>query len=431
MITKEEVLRALSNVEEPDLKKDLVTLNMIEDILIDGNHLTFSVVLTTPACPLKALIENACRNAIAHFISKEIIVDVKMTSRVTTQKNQPLSNIRNIIVVASGKGGVGKSTVSANLALGLAQRGAKVGLIDADIYGPSIPIMFGLETARPNATQTEDGKTRIEPIEKYGIKLLSIGFFTDPNQPIPWRGPMASNAIKQLFNDADWGELDYLVVDLPPGTGDIHITLTQNYPVAGAVIVTTPQNVALSDAKKGIEDKEFDLLLEYDQIKKRTRFLGIQLNVDYENKVPLFLGVLNGSFIFMADLIKQINISSEISFVKVSSYNGSDTSSGVVKEVIGLDVNLKNRDVIIVEDIVDTGITLSYILELVKAQSPASVSVCTLLLKPNSLQKEIDEIAYVGFEIQNEFVVGYGLDYKGLGRNLTDIYRAIPTPSET
>jgi ATP-binding protein involved in chromosome partitioning len=252
MITKEEVLRALSNVEEPDLKKDLVTLNMIEDILIDGNHLTFSVVLTTPACPLKALIENACRNAIAHFISKDIIVDVKMTSRVTTQKNQPLSNIRNIIVVASGKGGVGKSTVSANLALGLAKRGAKVGLIDADIYGPSIPIMFGLETARPNATQTEDGKTRIEPIEKYGIKLLSIGFFTDPNQPIPWRGPMASNAIKQLFNDADWGELDYLVVDLPPGTGDIHITLTQNYPVAGAVIVTTPQNVALSDAKKGI-----------------------------------------------------------------------------------------------------------------------------------------------------------------------------------
>lgn len=252
MITQEQVLKALSHVEEPDLKKDLVTLKMIEDIIIEGNKLSFSVVLTTPACPLKALIENACRNAIGHFISKDIVVDVKMTSRVTTQKNQPLSNIRNIIVVASGKGGVGKSTVSGNLALGLAKRGARVGLIDADIYGPSIPIMFGLETARPNATQTADGKTRIDPIEKYGIKLLSIGFFTDPNQPIPWRGPMASNAIKQLFNDADWGELDYLVVDLPPGTGDIHITLTQNYPVAGAVIVTTPQNVALSDAKKGI-----------------------------------------------------------------------------------------------------------------------------------------------------------------------------------
>ncbi|MBC8053584.1 MAG: hypoxanthine phosphoribosyltransferase [Sphingobacteriaceae bacterium] len=180
-----------------------------------------------------------------------------------------------------------------------------------------------------------------------------------------------------------------------------------------------------------IEDKEFDLLLEYDQIKKRIRFLGIQLNVDYEKRVPVFLGVLNGSFIFMADLIKQINVSSEISFVKVSSYNGNDTSSGVVKEVLGLDMNLKNRDVIIVEDIVDTGITLSYLIEKIKAQEPASISVCTLLLKPLSLQREIEEIDYVGFEIQNEFVVGYGLDYKGLGRNLTDIYRAISVPSET
>jgi hypoxanthine phosphoribosyltransferase len=179
-----------------------------------------------------------------------------------------------------------------------------------------------------------------------------------------------------------------------------------------------------------IEDKEFDLLLEYDQIKKRIRFLGIQLNVDYENKVPIFLGVLNGSFIFMADLIKEINISSEISFVKVSSYGGNDTSSGVIKEVIGLDINLKNRDVIIVEDIVDTGITLSYLLEKVNAQQPASVAVCTLLYKPGSLKTEV-EINYAGFEIPNEFVVGYGLDYKGLGRNLTDIYRAVPVPSDT
>lgn len=252
MITQEQVLSALSTVQEPDLKKDLVTLKMIEDIVIDGNSLTFSVVLTTPACPLKALIESSCRQAIAQFIGDDIVVNILMTSRVTTPQNQPLSNIKNIIVVASGKGGVGKSTVSTNIALGLAKKGAKVGLIDADIYGPSIPIMFGLEGAKPNATQNAEGKTRIEPIEKYGIKLLSIGFFTDPNQPIPWRGPMASNAIKQLFNDADWGELDYLVVDLPPGTGDIHITLTQGFPIAGAVIVTTPQNVALSDAKKGM-----------------------------------------------------------------------------------------------------------------------------------------------------------------------------------
>src|SRR5476651_177202 len=250
-ITKEQVLQALGNVEEPDLKKDLVTLNMIQDIHIEGNNLSFSVILTTPACPLKALIENACRNAISHFISKDIVVNVNMTSRVTSQKNTGVPGVKNIIAVASGKGGVGKSTVSVNLALGLAKTGAKVGLIDADIYGPSIPIMFGLEGARPKAAQV-DGKTRIEPIEKYGIKLLSIGFFTDPNQPVPWRGPMVSTAVKQLFNDADWGELDYLVVDLPPGTGDIHITVTQSFPVTGAVIVTTPQNVALADARKGI-----------------------------------------------------------------------------------------------------------------------------------------------------------------------------------
>jgi len=252
IITREQVLKALSYVEEPDLKKDLVTLNMIEDINIEGNHVSFSVILTTPACPLKEVIENACRNAITHFVSPDAQVTVHMKSRVTTQKDQPLKNIRNIIVVASGKGGVGKSTVSANLALGLSKKGAKVGLIDADIYGPSIPIMFGVEGARPKGSQGADGKTRIEPIEKFGIKMLSIGFFTDPNQPVPWRGPMVSTAVKQLFNDADWGELDYLIVDLPPGTGDIHITLSQTYPVAGAVIVTTPQNVALSDARKGI-----------------------------------------------------------------------------------------------------------------------------------------------------------------------------------
>ncbi|MCJ8211725.1 Mrp/NBP35 family ATP-binding protein [Mucilaginibacter sp. RS28] len=251
MITKEQVLQALSHVEEPDLKKDLVTLNMIQDIEIQDNKLRFSVVLTTPACPLKGLIENACRNAISHFISPEVQVEINMTSRVTTQKNTGVPGVKNIIAVASGKGGVGKSTVAANLALALSQTGAKVGLIDADIYGPSVPIMFGLEGARPQASQV-NGKTRIEPIEKYGIKLLSIGFFTDPNQPVPWRGPMVSTAVKQLFNDADWGELDYLVVDLPPGTGDVHITVTQTFPVTGAVIVTTPQNVALADARKGI-----------------------------------------------------------------------------------------------------------------------------------------------------------------------------------
>ncbi len=286
MITKEQVLQALSNVEEPDLKKDLVTLNMIQDIHIDGNKLSFSVILTTPACPLKALIENACRNAIGYFISKEIEVTVNMTSRVTSQKNTGVPDVKNIIAVASGKGGVGKSTVAVNLALGLAKSGAKVGLIDADIYGPSIPIMFGLEGVRPKSTQV-DGKTRIEPIFKYGIKVLSIGFFTDPNQPVPWRGPMISTAVKQLFNDADWGELDYLVVDLPPGTGDIHITVTQSFPVTGAVIVTTPQKVALADARKGIGMFLMDSI--------NVPLLGIVENMSYftpaelpENKYYIF-----------------------------------------------------------------------------------------------------------------------------------------------
>lgn len=252
MITSEQVFSALRYVEDPDLKKDLVSLNMIEDLKIEGNKVSFSVVLTTPACPMKDMLENACRNAILHFVSKDAEISIQMTSRVTSRMEPGLKDIKNIIVVASGKGGVGKSTVAVNLALGLARKGARVGLIDADIYGPSIPIMFGVEGARPNASQNSEGKTRIEPIEKYGIKLLSIGFFTDPNQPVPWRGPMVSTAVKQLFNDADWGELDYLIVDLPPGTGDIHITITQGFPITGAVIVTTPQNVALADARKGL-----------------------------------------------------------------------------------------------------------------------------------------------------------------------------------
>ena len=175
-----------------------------------------------------------------------------MTSNVIGKQGAQVSGIKNIILVSSGKGGVGKSTVAANLALALHAKGAKTGLLDADIYGPSLPIMFGLEGAKPGSVEMPDGQVKIEPLEKFGLKLLSIGFFTDPNQPIPWRGPMTTSAIKQLFNDAHWGELDYLVVDMPPGTGDIHITVSQTFPIAGAVIVTTPQHVALADAVKGI-----------------------------------------------------------------------------------------------------------------------------------------------------------------------------------
>lgn len=252
MVTKEQILNALSYVEEPDLKKDLVTLNMIQNIGIEGEKISFDVILTTPACPLKDHIEHACRNAIAHFIDKNLEVQINMTSNVIGKQGAQVSGIKNIILVSSGKGGVGKSTVAANLALALQAKGAKTGLLDADIYGPSLPIMFGLEGAKPGSVEMPDGQVKIEPLEKFGLKLLSIGFFTDPNQPIPWRGPMTTSAIKQLFNDAHWGELDYLVVDMPPGTGDIHITVSQTFPIAGAVIVTTPQQVALADAVKGI-----------------------------------------------------------------------------------------------------------------------------------------------------------------------------------
>ncbi|MCJ0741535.1 Mrp/NBP35 family ATP-binding protein [Pedobacter montanisoli] len=253
IITEENILAALRNVEDPDLKKDLVTLNMIKDVKINDKNIAFTLELTTPACPLKDMLKNACVNAIKHFVAADAIIDINITSRVSKPVDtSQLKAIKNIILVSSGKGGVGKSTVASNLAITLAKNGAKVGLIDADIYGPSVPTMFNLVGAKPSAKETEDGKTLIEPIEQYGIKLLSLGFFADPDQPVPWRGPMASNAIKQLFNDADWGALDYLLVDLPPGTGDIHITICQTFPIAGAVIVTTPQQVALADTRKGL-----------------------------------------------------------------------------------------------------------------------------------------------------------------------------------
>ncbi|WP_131538183.1 Mrp/NBP35 family ATP-binding protein [Pedobacter nototheniae] len=252
-ISSQQVLDALKNVEDPDLKKDLVTLNMIKDLHIVDKQISFTLELTTPACPMKDMLTNACTNAIKHFVLADAEVSIKVTSRVTQSiSSSSLDNIKNIILVSSGKGGVGKSTVASNLAVVLAKDGAKVGLIDADIYGPSVPTMFDLVNAKPGAVETADGKTKILPIEKYGIKLLSLGFFADPDQPVPWRGPMASNAIKQLFNDTNWGELDYLIVDLPPGTGDIHITITQSFPIAGAVVVTTPQQVALADTKKGL-----------------------------------------------------------------------------------------------------------------------------------------------------------------------------------
>src|SRR6187399_667985 len=253
-MTNEDILKALSNVQEPDLGKDLVTLNMVKDVSINGNNVSFTVVLTTPACPLKDHIKNACINAIKLMIDKNANVTVNFTSNTSTTRlkgDNQLPGVKNIICVVSGKGGVGKSTVSSNLALALAKGGASVGLMDADIYGPSIPIMFGVRGERPMMKEV-NGKGMIVPLERFGIKLMSIGLLVDEKSAVVWRGPMASSAIKQFATDVFWDELDYLIIDMPPGTGDIHLTLMQTVPVTGIVVVTTPQDVALADAKKGI-----------------------------------------------------------------------------------------------------------------------------------------------------------------------------------
>jgi ATP-binding protein involved in chromosome partitioning len=289
-MTNEDILKALSNVQEPDLGKDLVTLNMIQNLAIDGNNVSFTIVLTTPACPMKEHMQNACMNAIKILVNKEAVVTVNFTSNTTSNRTDPktiLSGVKNIIAVVSGKGGVGKSTVAANLALALAADGVtKVGLMDADIYGPSQHIMFGIRGERP-MMKDNGGKGLIVPIEKFGIKVMSIGLLIDEKQAVVWRGPMVSSAIKQFVSEVDWGELDYLVIDMPPGTGDIHLTIVQTVPVTGVIVVTTPQLIALADAKKGIA--------MFGQAQLKVPVIGLVENMAYftpaelpENKYYLF-----------------------------------------------------------------------------------------------------------------------------------------------
>ncbi|KAB2909301.1 MAG: iron-sulfur cluster carrier protein ApbC [Ignavibacteriales bacterium] len=273
-INQESVLKALSTVIEPDLKKDLVTLNMIDKLQIDGNNISFDVVLTTPACPLKDKMKNDCLIAIRKEIPEVGEININMPARVSSFSSRQniggfLDNVKNTIAIASGKGGVGKSTVAVNLAVSLALEGAKVGLIDADIYGPSIPLMLGINE-KPLVRQVEN-KIRILPLTKYGIQLMSIGFLVDDNQAIIWRGPMASGAVKQFMTDVDWDDLDYLLFDMPPGTGDIQLTLCQVIPLTGAVIVTTPQDVSLADARKAAQMFE----------KVNVPVLGVVENMSY------------------------------------------------------------------------------------------------------------------------------------------------------
>lgn len=276
MLSKDKILYALSQVQEPDLGKDLVSLEMIEDLVIDGNKVSFNLLLTTPACPMKEQMYRACENAIKLLVDKqaEVVINFGLKARGQIPKSDVVSGVKHIIGVFSGKGGVGKSTVASHLAIALAQKdvGLKVGLMDADIFGPSVPIMFGVQGHRP-LMQVVDGKQKIVPLERHGIKLMSIGLLVEEKQALVWRGPMASNAVRQLVTDVHWGELDYLILDMPPGTSDIHLTLLQLLGISGALIVSTPQKVALADAKKAI--------MMFSQAQSSTPILGILENMAY------------------------------------------------------------------------------------------------------------------------------------------------------
>ncbi|MEQ8384953.1 MAG: Mrp/NBP35 family ATP-binding protein [Coleofasciculus sp. A1-SPW-01] len=255
MVDTHSVLDVLRPVQDPELQKSLVELNMIRNVKIDGGTVSFTLVLTTPACPLREFIVEDCQKAVKQLPDvEEVVVDV--TAETPQQQSLPdrqgIDGVKNLVAISSGKGGVGKSTVAVNVAVALAQTGAKVGLIDADIYGPNTAAMLGLADAKVMVQQGPQGEV-LEPAFNHGIKLVSMAFLIDPDQPVIWRGPMLNGIIRQFLYQVNWGELDYLIVDMPPGTGDAQLTLAQAVPMAGAIIVTTPQNVALLDSRRGLK----------------------------------------------------------------------------------------------------------------------------------------------------------------------------------
>ncbi|MGF1488449.1 MAG: Mrp/NBP35 family ATP-binding protein [Prochloraceae cyanobacterium] len=274
MLDTKSVLEALRPVQDPELQKSLVDLNMIRNVAIDNSKVSFTLVLTTPACPLKELIIEDCQKAVKQLPGVEE-VEVNLDAEIPQQKsNLPdrkgIDGVKNIVAISSGKGGVGKSTVAVNVAVALALAGSKVGLLDADIYGPNIPTMLGLSDAEVKVRENT-GNQILEPAFNYGVKMVSMGFLIDPDQPVVWRGPMLNGIIRQFLYQVNWGELDYLIVDMPPGTGDAQLTMAQAVPMAGAVIVTTPQTVSLIDARRGL--KMFEQL--------RVNVLGIVENMSY------------------------------------------------------------------------------------------------------------------------------------------------------
>tara|TARA_S200000501_G_scaffold377329_1_gene435317 strand:- start:1001 stop:2131 length:1131 start_codon:yes stop_codon:yes gene_type:complete len=289
-LTKGAVIEVLRTISAPGEGKNIVDSGSIQNILIFEDQVDLDIVLKNPSLQARKKIEVEILKTIHEKVYAKAKIKVntiiKKVEKLTPIKGAPLPGIDSIIAVASGKGGVGKSTITANLAVTLSEMGCKVGLLDADIYGPSMPTMFDMEGARPLSVQIE-GKSKMEPIENYGVKVLSIGFFTKPEQAVIWRGPMASKALNQMIFDGHWGELDFLLVDLPPGTGDIHLSIVQALPLNGAVVVSTPQNVALADAKKGIA--------MFQQENIQVPVLGIIENMSYfspkelpENKYYIF-----------------------------------------------------------------------------------------------------------------------------------------------
>jgi ATP-binding protein involved in chromosome partitioning len=257
--TKQDILKALDTITEPGEGKSLVENKNISNLVVFGNEVIIDVTISNPTLQAKKKVEAEIKKAILLKVDEKIDVKVNVKTSASSKKEEKsnlikgkkIPSIQNIIAIASGKGGVGKSTITANMAVSLSKMGFKVGILDADIYGPSMHLMFDVEKERPISVKIE-GRSKMKPIENYGVKLLSLGFFTNPNQAVIWRGPMASKALNQLIFDADWGELDFLLIDLPPGTGDVHLSIVQALPINGAVIVSTPQNIALADAKKGV-----------------------------------------------------------------------------------------------------------------------------------------------------------------------------------
>ena len=272
-VNSETIIESLKKVIEPDLGKDIVSLGLVTDIKVTENKVSFSVQMKNAAMHARKRMQQACEFAIERSIGKNYSIEVNVQAMKKAEASQSvLPNIKNTIAVVSGKGGVGKSTVSANLAVGLAKKGFNVGVVDADIYGPSMPIMFDVLHYRPISREINK-KQVIVPAENYGVKILSIGFFAELDEAVVWRGPMAVKALKQLIFDADWGELDYLIIDTPPGTGDVHLSIVQSLPLTGAVVVTTPQPVALADAKKAVA------MLKMDNIK--VPVLGLVENMSW------------------------------------------------------------------------------------------------------------------------------------------------------